>query len=206
MESVERNFAAISLTERKVKIYSKRDFPGARIRHFLESGPVVLVSSAWKGRSNIMTMGWHAVIEFSPSLVGCVIAESNHSFEMIRRSRECVINLPTADLVDVVVGIGNCSGDRIDKFAKFGLTSAPGKKVAAPLIRECFANFECRVADTRLVKAYNFFILEVVKAHVPASPKFPKTLHYHGRGMFTTSGGVIDKARKFTKWKNVANF
>jgi flavin reductase (DIM6/NTAB) family NADH-FMN oxidoreductase RutF len=73
-----------------MKAYSKKDFPVAKIRQILEPGPVVLVSSAWKGRNNIMTMGWHAVIEFSPSLVGCVIAESNVSFGMIRKSRECV--------------------------------------------------------------------------------------------------------------------
>jgi len=186
--------------------YSKRDFPGSRIRQVLEPGPVVLVSSAWKGKNNIMTMGWHAVIEFTPSLIGCVIAESNVSFEMIWKSRECVINVPTVDLLDQVVGIGNCDGDQVDKFERFGLTAVRAAKVTAPLIRECFANFECRIADTRLVKKYNFFILEVVKAHVATAPKYPRTIHYRGEGIFITSGRVVNKARKFTKWKNDPNF
>jgi flavin reductase (DIM6/NTAB) family NADH-FMN oxidoreductase RutF len=69
------------------------------------------------------------------------------SFEMIRKSRVCVINAPTADLVGKVVGIGNCSGDEVDKFKQFDLTPVTGAKVAAPLIRECFAILECRVAD-----------------------------------------------------------
>ena len=189
-----------------MKTYSKKDFPVSRIRQLLEPGPVVLVSSAWKGKSNIMTMGWHAVIEFTPSLVGCVIAESNVSFEMIRKSRECVINVPTVDLIDQVVGIGNCSGDEVDKFERFHLTSVVGAKVAAPLIRECYANLECRIADARLVKKYNFFILEVVKAHVAAAPKYPRTLHYRGEGIFITSGRVVDKRQKFTKWKNAPKF
>jgi flavin reductase (DIM6/NTAB) family NADH-FMN oxidoreductase RutF len=191
---------------RRLKTYAKRDFPVAHIRRLLEPGPVVLVSSAWKGKSNIMTMGWHTVMEFSPSLVGCVIAADNVSFDMIRKSRACVINLPTADLVDEVVGIGNCSGDKVDKFARFGLTPASGSKVAAPLIRECFANLECRIADARLIRKYNFFILEVVKAHVATSPKYPRTLHYHGRGIFMVSGGVIDRHKSFTKWKHLPNF
>jgi len=74
----------------------KRDFPVAKIRRFLEPGPIVLVSSRWRGRTNIMTHGWRTVMEFTPSLVGSIISEDSHSFEMIRRSRECVINIPTS--------------------------------------------------------------------------------------------------------------
>ena len=88
-----------------------------------------LVTSAWKGRTNIMTMGWHTMMQFTPALFGCYICAGNHSFEMIRRSRECVINLPTSDLVEVVVEIGNTSGAKIDKFQKFRLTAVPGDKV-----------------------------------------------------------------------------
>lgn len=189
-----------------MKTHPKRDFPVEDIRQLLEPGPVLLVSSAWKGKTNIMTLGWHAVMEFSPSLVGCVIAEDNVSFGMIRQSRECVLNLPTLDLIDEVVGIGNCDGDEIDKFARFHLTAAPAKKVKAPLIRECHANLECRIHDTRLVRKYNFFILEVAKAHVAPRPKYPCTIHYRGQGQFVTSGPVINKARQFTKWKNAPNF
>jgi flavin reductase (DIM6/NTAB) family NADH-FMN oxidoreductase RutF len=189
-----------------VKIHSKKNFPVSQIRQLLEPGPVVLVSSAWKAKNNIMTMGWHAVIEFTPSLVGCVIAEDNFSFELIRKSRECVINVPTVDLIDEVVGIGNCSGNEIDKFDRFGLTPVAGTKVAAPLIRECYANLECRIADARLVKAYNLFILEVVKAHVATTPRYPQTLHYRGKGIFITSGRPVNKRQKFTKWKDTVNF
>jgi flavin reductase (DIM6/NTAB) family NADH-FMN oxidoreductase RutF len=57
----------------------KRDFPASEVRRFLEPGPIVPVSSAWAGQSNIMTMGWHTVMEFSPSLVGCIIGDGNHS-------------------------------------------------------------------------------------------------------------------------------
>jgi flavin reductase (DIM6/NTAB) family NADH-FMN oxidoreductase RutF len=190
----------------RMKTYTKRDFPVADIRQLLEPGPVVLVSSAWKGRHNIMTMGWHTVLEFTPSLIGCVIAESNVSFDMIRRSRQCVINVPTVDLADQVVGIGNCDGDTIDKFEKFHLTPEPAAEVAAPLIKECHANLECRIHDSRLVKKYNFFILEVLKAHIATAPKYPRTLHYRGQGLFITAGPVLNKVRHFTKWKNAPNF
>src|ERR1700721_424097 len=184
-----------------MKGYTKKGFPLSNSRRLLEPGPVVLVSSTWKGKNNIMTMGWHTVIEFSPALIGCVIAENNVSFEMVRKSRECVINVPTVDLVDQVVGIGNYSGDEVDKFKRFRLTPVAGTKVAAPLIRECYANLECRIADARLVKKYNFFILEVLKAHVATAPRYPRTLHYCGEGIFVTSGPVVHRRQKFTKWK-----
>lgn len=175
----------------------KRDFPVSEVRRYLEPGPIVLVSSKWKGKTNIMTMGWHTVMEFTPSLVGCVIAGSNHSFHMIRNSGECVINLPTTALTDIVVGIGNTTGAEIDKFEKFGLTPGKAKKVGAPLVRECHANFECRLYNDALIDKYNFFIFEVVKAHVAASPKYPETLHYTGDGVFMVSGRIISRRSLF---------
>jgi len=161
--------------------FRKKDYPVAEIRRYLEPGPVVLVTSAWKGNTNIMTMGWHMVLEFSPSLVACCISNSNHSFEMIRRSRECVINLPTTDLVNEVIGIGNCSGGEVDKFEAFGLTPAPATNVSAPLIKECYANFECRLTNASLISKYDLFICEVVKAHVASSPKYSKTVPDRGQ-------------------------
>ena len=177
--------------------YRKVDLPPENVRRYLEPGPIVLVSSAWKGRHNIMTLGWHTVMAFSPSLVGCVIAADNHSFRLIRESRECVINLPTTALTDEVVGIGNTSGSEIDKFTHFGLTAESASLVEAPLIRECHANFECRLADDGLVDKYNFFVWEVVKARVASSPKHPETLHYTGDGVFMVSGRIIRRRRGF---------
>jgi flavin reductase (DIM6/NTAB) family NADH-FMN oxidoreductase RutF len=174
-----------------LKIYRKRDFPVNKIRQFLEPSPVVLVSSAWKGKDNIMTMGWYTIMEFKPSFIGCVISNQNYTFEMVKKSKECVINIPTRNLAKKIVGIGNCSGAKIDKFKKFKLTSIPGSKVNAPLILECYANFECKLADMKLVKQYNFFIFEVNKAHVATSPKYPPTLHYRGDGIFMVSGRSI---------------
>src|SRR5580704_3625017 len=175
----------------------KADFPVANVRRYLEPGPIVLVSSAWRGERNIMTMGWHTVMEFTPSLVGCVIAAGNHSFELVRRSGECVINLPTTALTDQVVGVGNTSGAEIDKFAAFALTPQKAQRVGAPLIRECHANFECTLADDRLVDKYNFFIFEIVKAHVAPAPRHPPTLHYTGDGVFIVAGKIISRRGKF---------
>lgn len=179
--------------------YAKKDFPVSNVRRFLEPGPIVLVSSAWKGKANIMTMGWHMIMEFQPSLVGCYVWSENCSFDMIRKSKECVINIPTADLGAKVVGIGNTSGRDIDKFAEFKLTARRGATVNAPLIEECHANFECRLVDSSLIKKYSLFVLEVVKARVATSPKFPQTIHYRGDGLFMIAGPTVSKFRKLFK-------
>jgi flavin reductase (DIM6/NTAB) family NADH-FMN oxidoreductase RutF len=75
------------------RAYRKKAFPLTEIRRFLEPGPIVLVSSAWNGASNVMTMGWHMMLGFSPALFGCYIWDENHSYDMLRRSRQCVISV-----------------------------------------------------------------------------------------------------------------
>lgn len=186
-----------------MKSYRKRDFPVSNVRRFLEPGPIVLVSSAWKGEKNIMTMGWHMIMEFEPSLIGCYIWDENHSHHMIKNSKECVINIPTIDIATTVVKIGNCSGRDVNKFSEFNLTPLPGKRVKAPLIKECYANFECKLVDSSLIRKYNLFILEVKKAHVAESPQFPKTIHYRGDGQFMISGPTVKKYQKYFKPENL---
>jgi len=185
------------MAKTKPGLYKKTSFPVYGIRRFIEPGPIVLVSSSWREERNIMTMGWHMVMEFSPSLIGCYIWTENHSYHMVRKSRECVINIPTLELAKTVVGIGNCSGADVDKFQKFGLTPQHATKVKAPLIGECFANLECRLYDSRLIKKYSLFVWEVVKAHVATSPKNPRTIHYQGDGQFMVAGPQLNLKRRF---------
>lgn len=169
----------------------KKDFPVEDVRRFLEPTPTVLVTSAYKDKQNIMTMGWYTVMEFVPSLIGCMITGSNYSFGLITKSRECVINIPSSALAKKVVAVGNCSGADTDKFTSIGFTAEPGSIVKAPLLKECFASFECKIHDSKLINAYNFFIFEVVRAHVAPRPKFPETIAYRGDSQFVLSGKNI---------------
>lgn len=173
----------------------KHDFPVDEIRRFIEPGPVVLISSSHEGETDIMTCGWHMVMEYN--VIGCFIWDRNHSRELIRKSRECAINVPAADMAETVVGIGNTSGAEIDKFEEFGLTRVPGEQVRAPLIGECHANLECRLIDTALIRKYSLFVFEVVKAHARKSPRVPKMIHYTGDGIFLESGRSVSYRRLF---------
>ena len=168
-----------------------KDLPLSKVYQLLEPGPVVLLTTARKGRANIMTMSWHMMVEFEPPLVACVVSNRNYSFAALRATKECVIAIPARELAPKVVGVGNCSGRNVDKFERFGLTSLPASRVAAPLVAECFANLECKVVDTRFVNQYNLFVLEVVKAWIDPSQKNPKTIHHRGYGKFVVDGETI---------------
>jgi len=69
-----------------------------------------MVTTARNGKPNIMTMSWHTMIEFELPLVGCVISNRNYSFGLLKATKECVINIPTVEIAEKVVGCGNTSG------------------------------------------------------------------------------------------------
>jgi flavin reductase (DIM6/NTAB) family NADH-FMN oxidoreductase RutF len=168
-----------------------KDLPLSKVYQLLEPGPVVLLTTARKGRANVMTMSWHMMVEFEPPLVACVVSGNDYSFDALQATRECVIAIPAVTLARKVVQVGNSSGRDLDKFEAFGLTPVPAERVKAPLIAECFANLECKVADARLVNKYNLFILEVLKAWRDPAQKNPRTIHHQGYGKFVVDGRTI---------------
>lgn len=168
-----------------------RSYPLSKVYQLIEPGPVVLLTTARRGRPNVMTMSWHMMVEFEPPLIACVVSEANFSFAALRATRECVIAIPDRRLAATVVKVGNVSGRDLDKFAAFGLTPLPARNVKPPLVGECYANLECRVRDTRFVPKYNLFILEVVKAWIDPAKKHPRTIHHQGFGKFVVPGPVI---------------
>lgn len=170
---------------------SRRSLPLAQVYRLLEPGPVVLVTTARKGRPNVMAMSWHTMMEFEPPLVGCVISNRNYSFATLTATKECVIAIPTRELAGKVIGCGNTSGRTVDKFKKFRLTASPAARVVAPLIDECYANLECHIADARMVAKYNFFVLEVLKAWIEPGRRDPRTLHHRGMGVFMIAGRSV---------------
>jgi flavin reductase (DIM6/NTAB) family NADH-FMN oxidoreductase RutF len=166
----------------------KRALPLSRVYGLLEPGPVVLLTTAAHGRPNVMPMSWHMMVEFEPPLVACVVSERNFSFAALKATRECAINIPSVELARKVVRCGNATGRTVDKFEAFGLTPVPAASVQPPLVRECWANLEARVVDTRMVWRYGIFVLEVVRAWIDPARKRPRTIHHLGHGNFFAAG------------------
>lgn len=158
----------------------------------IEPGPVVLVTTNDGNKNNVMTISWTMVLDFS-AMFAMTTGAWNYSFAALRQTRECVIAIPTVDLLDRVVGIGTCSGADVDKFARFNLTAVPGKAVNAPMIKECLANIECKVVD--LVSKHSIVVLEAVAAYVDPSRQEKRTIHAVGDGTFIVDGRRLDRRK-----------
>jgi flavin reductase (DIM6/NTAB) family NADH-FMN oxidoreductase RutF len=180
-----------------------KELPAAHAYRLLEPGPIVLVTTSLNKKPNVMTMGFHMMIQHGPPLIGCVIGPWDHSYTVLRATGECVIAIPTVDLAEAVIDIGNRSGDTINKFERFGLTPAPASNVRPPLIRECLANIECTIADDRLVDEYNLFILKAERLWIDADRQERRTMHHRGDGSFTVDGDVLDLCSRMTKWRHL---
>jgi len=158
----------------------------------IEPGPVVLVATFDGERNNVMTISWTMVMDFTP-VFAITTGEWNHSFAALRKTRECVIAIPTVDMLDRVVQIGTCSGADTDKFARFGLTPVKGKFVKAPLIKECLANIECKVVD--MVRRHDIVVLQGLAAYADTRREEQRTVHAVGDGTFVVDGGKLDRRR-----------
>lgn len=168
-----------------------KDLPLSKVYQLLEPGPVVLLTTARKGRANVMTMSWHMMVEFEPPLVACVVSRADYSHAALRGTKECVIAIPSVELASKIVEVGNCSGRDVDKFKVFDLTPIEAARVTPPLVAECFANLECKVIDTRLVNKFDVFVLEVLKAWIDPAKKNRKTIHHRGFGEFVVDGETV---------------
>ena len=158
----------------------------------IEPGPVVLVTTNDGNKNNVMTISWTMVLDFS-AMFAMTTGDWNYSFAALRKTKECVISIPTVDLLDRVVGIGTCSGADVDKFARFNLTAVPGKAVNAPMIKECMANIECKVVD--LVSKHSIVVLEAVAAYVDPLRQEKRTIHAVGDGTFVVDGRRFDRRK-----------
>ncbi|WP_090269574.1 flavin reductase family protein [Thalassovita taeanensis] len=156
----------------------------------IEPGPVILVTTHDGHKPNVMTITWTMVMDFAATFA-ITTGPWNHSYTALRDMKECVISIPTVDLIDTVIGVGTCSGKDTDKFGKFDLTPVKAKHVQAPLIKECLANIECRVVD--IIEPHNIIVLSGVAAYFDSTRTEQRTLHAVGDGTFIVDGDILDR-------------
>jgi flavin reductase (DIM6/NTAB) family NADH-FMN oxidoreductase RutF len=166
-----------------------KTLPLAKAFMLLEPGPLILVTTADRGKMNVMTISWHMVMDFTPRFA-LLTGPWNYSYKALVKTKECVIAIPTVDISRTVVEIGACSGSDSDKFEKFGLTALKAKSVRAPLIGECLANVECRVVDH--IRKHDIFVLDAIRAWEDDGRKERRTIHARGDGTFIVDGRTID--------------
>lgn len=114
------------------------------------------------GKTNVITIAWATPISKEPPLFGISVAPKRHSHELIKKSKEFVVNFAPYELVDKIHFCGTCTGRKTNKIDEINLTLIPGKKVKTSLIEECYAHLECKLHKTITLGDHTFFIGEVV--------------------------------------------
>jgi len=150
-----------------------------------------------KGKTNVITIAWHTTISKKPPLYGISIAPSRYSHDLIKKSKEFVINFAPYNLVEKVNFCGTHTGKKTDKIDETKLTLIPGGKIKTPLVEECFAHFECKLYDTLTLGDHTFFIGEVVNILADENAfvnglldnKKIKPTYYVGSNVYTTIDG-----------------
>lgn len=138
----------------------KKDIPITQAFRLAYPKIVCLITA----KENIITLAWTTAISFNPPIFGVSIGPTRYSHKLIEESGEFGVNLPTMDIVDKVLFCGRNSGRKINKFEKTGLTPILAKKINVSLIKECVANFECKVIDTQKYGDHTLFVGKVVAA------------------------------------------
>lgn len=124
--------------------------------------PAVMVTSGNMQKSNIITVAWTGIINTDPAMVYISIRKTRYSYEMIKQSKEFVINLTTEDLVYKTDWCGIKSGENVDKFEQMHLTKEKAQFVKCPCIKESPVSIECRVKEIKDLGSHTMFMAEVL--------------------------------------------
>ena len=160
---------------------------------YLESGAVLLVTTRDGRKDNVMTVSWQMVLDFTPRIAICT-GPWNESFEPILHTKQCVLCVPAADMLEKVVGIGTVHGSQCDKFKHFRLKKQAAAKVKAPLIAGCLAAVECRLID--YIEPHNILILDGVQLWENPLKKERRVIHANGDGTFFADGEFYNLREK----------
>ncbi len=177
----------------------KAEIPVQRAYRLLNPGEVVLVTSGYRDRVNIMTAAWQVPISLNPPLVGLCIAFPRFTCELINESEEFGINIPGAEMLSEVELCGKISGRECDKFREAGLTAAGARKIRAPLIEECLGHIECGVVNRYKAGDHFLFVGEVLAASAREDcfqehwKEEVELLHHLGGRLYYLGGGVRKK-------------
>ena len=128
--------------------------------------PAVMVSDTdGKGKDNIITIAWAGTVCTNPPMVSISVRPQRYSYQMIKDTKEFVINLTTEKLTFATDFCGVRSGRDIDKFKETGLTKEKAEFVKAPMIKESPVSIECRVREIIELGSHHMFLADVLAVH-----------------------------------------
>ncbi len=129
---------------------------------FIYPLPVVMVSCGDMEKSNIITVAWTGIINTDKPMCYISVRKERYSHDIIKKTKEFVINLTNKDLVYATDWCGVKTGAKVDKFKEMKLTKEKAKFVKCPLIKESPVSIECRVKEIRELGSHDMFMAEIL--------------------------------------------
>lgn len=141
--------------------------PLQRAPRLLQAGPVVLVTAAYRQRTNVTAAPWHTPLSFNPPLIGVVLSPARLTYDLIRRSQEFVVNVPSVERIATVQQCLRISGHDVDdKLKLLGLVVESAQVVGAPLVEGCLGWIECGLIDVHEIGDHHLLVGQVLVAWV----------------------------------------
>ncbi len=125
----------------------------------------VIVTASARGRDDAMTAAWHSSISLKPPLYGIAIASKRFTYQLITESREFGINFIPSEKASLVAAIGGISGQQIDKFERFNIKKEKPLKTTAPILKDSYAAYECKLVDSKPYGDHLWIVGEIVAVH-----------------------------------------
>ena len=124
--------------------------------------PAVMVSCGTMEKGNIITVAWTGILNTNPAMVYISVRPTRYSYNLIKESKEFVINLTNRQLAYATDWCGVRSGEKYDKFKEMKLHKEKANFVSAPLIKESPVSIECKVKDIIKLGSHDMFVAEVL--------------------------------------------
>ena len=126
---------------------------------------VAVVTVCSEGKNNAMAAAWHSPISHTPPIFGVSLSPKRYTYKLIKKAKEFAINFLPFDKAALIVSLGSVSGAEVDKFEKLGLKTEKPIKTTAPILKDAYAAYECRLIDIREYGDHLWIVGEIVATH-----------------------------------------
>ena len=126
----------------------------------------VIVTASAQGRDDAMTAAWHSSISLKPPLYGVAVAPKRFTYQLMAESREFGINFIPLEIASLGAAIGGTSGQQMNKFERFNIKKEKTLKTTAPILKDAYAAYECKLVDTKSYGDHIWVVGEIVAVHL----------------------------------------
>ncbi len=136
---------------------------GEYFHHYPRVAIIITVHAG--DRDNAMAAAWHCPLSFTPPLYGVAISPKRFTHDLIVEAGEFGINFVPVEKAELIASVGGSSGREVDKFHRFDIAREKPLKTSAPLLRDAYASYECKLVEHKTYGDHVWFVGEVVASH-----------------------------------------